>query len=75
MLLDISSVLLYTIIALLFAWLVVLIVTVVTLSRRRDMATAIKIFWAAVIFFAPLIGLILYFVFGFRKMDRNSRRY
>lgn len=75
MLLDISSVLLYTILALVLAWLIILIIAIVTISKRRDMAVAVKIFWAAVIFFAPVVGLVLYFVFGFPTKDRNIRRY
>lgn len=73
--LNISSVLLYTVISLAFAWFIILIIAIVTISRRRDMAVPVKIFWAAVIFFAPVVGLILYFVFGFRKSDRDIRRY
>ncbi|TKK67747.1 hypothetical protein FC093_13435 [Ilyomonas limi] len=75
MLIDISSVLLNIIVAIALLWLVVLFIAIVTLSRRRDMATPVKIFWAAIIFFAPVAGLILYFVFGFRKKDHRIKRY
>jgi hypothetical protein len=75
MLISISSVLLNIIVAIAFIWLVVLIIAVITLSRRRDMATPVKIFWAAIIFFAPVAGLILYLVFGFRKKDHRIKRY
>jgi len=75
MLISISAVLLYIIVGLALVWLIVLIIAIVTLSRRQDMATPVKIFWAAVIFFAPVAGLILYFVFGFRKKDHRIKRY
>jgi hypothetical protein len=75
MLIDISSVLLNIIVAIALVWLVVLIIAIVTLSRRRDMATPVKIFWAAIIFFAPVAGLILYLVFGFRRKNHHIKRY
>ena len=56
-------------------WLVALIAAIVTLSKRHDVPVPVKVFWAAVIFFAPLVGLILYLAFSFKKNDRTIRRY
>jgi hypothetical protein len=52
------------------AWLIVLVVVLITLYKRRDMELPVKIFWGLVIFFAPLIGLILYLIFGAGKRKR-----
>ena len=75
MLIALLDVFMTSILVALLVWLLVLIVALVTLSRRQDIATPVKIFWAAVIFFAPLIGLILYFVFGFKRKNNNIKRY
>ena len=75
MLIALLDVFMTSILVALLVWLLVLIIALVTLSRRQDIATPVKIFWAAVIFFAPLIGLILYFVFGFKRKSNNIKRY
>jgi hypothetical protein len=48
-------------------WLTVLIIALLTLSRRRDLLLPVKLFWAVVIFFAPLLGLLFYLVFGLKR--------
>jgi hypothetical protein len=48
-------------------WFVVLIISLFTLSRRRDITIPVKIFWSAVIFFAPVAGLIFYLIYGYGK--------
>jgi hypothetical protein len=48
-------------------WFVILIISLFTLSRRRDISIPVKIFWSAVIFFAPVAGLIFYLIYGYRK--------
>ncbi len=45
-------------------WLVVLVISLLTLSRRKDMLMVVKVFWALVIFFAPVIGVVFYIIFG-----------
>jgi len=54
-------------------WLLVLIISLLTLSRRKDMFFMIKVFWAIVIFFAPVIGLVFYIIFGSKTTNRNFK--
>lgn len=63
---------------LLGVWIIVLIIAVVSIIRRKDMELPVKIFWGLVVFFAPVLGLILYLVFGSRTKTRTRapmRRY
>lgn len=53
-------------------WLVILIIALFTLSRRKDMFFPIKIFWALVMFFAPVLGVIFYIVFGSKTANRQD---
>lgn len=55
-------------------WLLILIVALFTLSRRKDMFTFIKIFWALVIFFAPVLGLIFYIMFSSKTSNRPNKQ-
>jgi len=48
-------------------WFIVLVISVFTLSRRRDISIPAKIFWSAIIFLAPVVGLIFYLIYGYRK--------
>jgi len=54
-------------------WLVILIIALFTLSRRKDMLFPIKIFWALVMFFAPVLGVIFYIVFGSKTSNRQDK--
>jgi Phospholipase_D-nuclease N-terminal len=54
-------------------WLIVFIVCLLSVSRRRDISLPEKIFWGAIIFFAPVLGLIFYLVFGFKKMRTTKK--
>ena len=59
--------------AIIIVWFIIFVVCLVTLSRRKDLLLPEKIFWAVVIFFAPVIGLIFYLVFGSKRKRINSR--
>jgi len=59
--------------AIIIVWFIIFVVCLVTLSRRKDLSLPEKIFWAVVIFFAPVIGLIFYLVFGSKRKRINSR--
>jgi hypothetical protein len=48
-------------------WAVVLIISLVTLSRRRDIFMPVKIFWSVVIVIAPFAGLLVYLIYGPKK--------
>jgi len=61
------SIIVNTFLILVVIWFVVLIISLFTLSRGRDIAIPAKIFWSAIIFFAPVIGLIFYLIYGYRK--------
>jgi len=70
MLLD--SVLMKALFVIIVIWFIIFIVCLVTLSRRKDISIPEKIFWSVIIFFAPVIGLIFYMVFGFKKRRTNN---
>lgn len=67
-----TSTLLNIFIALFLLWLVVLIISIYTLFRRRDILLPVKAFWAAVLFLAPVVGLIFYLIYGVRKNTRSD---
>ncbi|EHQ28172.1 PLDc N-terminal domain-containing protein [Mucilaginibacter paludis] len=64
---SLSSVLINTTLIILLIWLIVLVFSLVSLSRRRDIFTPVKVFWAAIILFAPVAGLVVYLVYGPKK--------
>jgi len=70
MLLD--SVLMNALFVVIIIWFIIFVVCLVLLSRRKDITIPEKIFWAIVIFFAPVVGLIFYLVFGFNKRRRTN---
>lgn len=70
MLLDFFSILVSGYLVLVIIWLVTLLIVLVTLFRRRDILLPVKLFWAVVIFVAPLIGLIFYLIFGLPKRKK-----
>jgi uncharacterized membrane protein YhaH (DUF805 family) len=67
-----TSTLLNIFVILFLIWLVVLIIAIYTLFRRRDILLPIKAFWAAVLFFAPVVGLIFYLIYGAKRNHRND---
>jgi len=70
MLLDFFSTLISGYLALVIIWLVTLLIVLVTLFKRRDILLPVKLFWAVIIFVAPLIGLIFYLIFGLPKRKK-----
>jgi hypothetical protein len=42
----------------------------VTLFKRKETVLPVKIFWAAIIFIAPVIGLIFYLIYGLPKRKK-----
>jgi hypothetical protein len=53
--------------ALLAIWLIVLVISLLSLWKSRDMLLPFRLFWMAVILFAPVVGLIFYLLFGIKK--------
>jgi hypothetical protein len=51
-------------------WLLTIIIVFVTLFKRKDIPMPVKIFWAIIIFIAPVIGLIVYLIFGIQKRKK-----
>jgi hypothetical protein len=70
MLLDFFSALLSGYLILVGLWLITVIIVLVTLFKRKDIARTLKIFWAAIIFIAPVIGLIFYLLIGLPKRKK-----
>jgi hypothetical protein len=57
----------YLLFGLVALWLVVLILVLLSLWRRRDMILPKRLLWIAIIFFAPVVGLIFYLVAGAQR--------
>lgn len=70
MLLDFFTALLKGYLALVIIWVVTIIIVLVTLFRRKDILLPVKIFWAVIIFIAPVLGLIFYLVLGLPKRKK-----
>jgi hypothetical protein len=70
MLLDFFSALVSGYLILVGLWLITLIIVLVTLFKRQDIVLPTKIIWAAVIFVAPVIGLIFYLLLGLPKRKK-----
>jgi hypothetical protein len=70
MLLDFFSALLSGYLILAGIWLITIIIVLVTLFKRKDTVLPVKIFWAAIIFIAPVIGLIFYLIYGLPKRKK-----
>jgi hypothetical protein len=49
-------------------WLVVLVAVFVHIFRRREMSLITKIFWIIVILSFPVLGLIIYLLFGRKRV-------
>jgi len=62
-----SSVVFNIFIIVLLVWVVVLAVVLISLSRRKDILMPVRLFWSAVIVFAPFAGLLVYFIYGPKK--------
>jgi hypothetical protein len=70
MLLDFFTALLKGYLALVIIWVVTIIIVLVTLFRRKDILLPVKIFWAVIIFIAPVLGLLFYLVLGLPKRKK-----
>ena len=70
MLLDFFSALASGYLILVGLWLITIIIVLVTLFKRKDILLPVKIFWAVVIFIAPVIGLVLYLIKGLPKRKK-----
>lgn len=70
MLLDFFSALVSGYLILVGLWLITIIIVLVTLFKRKDTVLPVKIFWTAIIFIAPVIGLIFYLVLGLPKRKK-----
>ena len=68
--LDFFSALVGGYLILLSLWLLTIIIVFVTLFKRKDIPMPVKIFWAIIIFVAPVIGLIVYLIFGLQKRKK-----
>ena len=51
-------------------WLLTIIIVFVTLFKRKNILMPVKIFWAIIIFVAPVIGLIVYLIVGLQKRKK-----
>ncbi|HVK96656.1 MAG TPA: PLDc N-terminal domain-containing protein [Flavisolibacter sp.] len=51
-------------------WLVLLFATFRGIAKRNDLTTITKVIWVLIIFMAPVLGLITYFIFG-KKVERR----
>lgn len=56
-------------------WFIALIVAIITLIKRRNITKIEKVFWAAIIFFAPVVGLLFYLLVSFRKKTNNDLKH
>lgn len=65
--LDFFSALVSGYLILVTLWLLTIIIVFVTLFKREDIPMSVKIFWAIIIFVAPVIGLIVYLIVGLQK--------
>ena len=68
--LDFFSALISGYLILVGLWLLTIIIVFVTLFKRNDIPMPVKIFWALIIFVAPVIGLILYLIVGLQKRKK-----
>jgi len=70
MLADIFYNILKGYLALVIIWAVTLVTVLIILLKRKDVSMPEKIFWAVIIFIAPVIGLIFYLIFGLRGRQK-----
>ncbi|HUS02021.1 MAG TPA: PLDc N-terminal domain-containing protein [Chitinophagaceae bacterium] len=70
MLLDFFSALVSGYLILVGMWLLTLIIVLITLFKRKDIMLPVKIFWAVIIFIAPVIGLVFYLIKGLPKQKK-----
>jgi len=62
----------WVLLAIVGIWFIVLVISLVTLWNRRDIILPKRIFWMAVILFAPVVGLILYLFVGAKKRPATA---
>lgn len=66
MFLDFISDVIKGYLAVVVIWFITLIIVMITLFKRADIPFAKKIFWGLLIFIAPVLGLILYLIYGLK---------
>jgi hypothetical protein len=57
----------WIIVAVVFIWLIILIVTIASLFKRTDIALPMKVIWLLLILMFPVLGLIVYIIIGRKK--------
>jgi len=70
MLLDLISSILSGYLILAAIWFITLVIVLVRLFNRKDTPLPEKILWGAIIFIAPVLGLVLYLVIGLPKRKK-----
>jgi hypothetical protein len=65
----------WVIVGAVFLWLIILIVSIASLFKRKDMAMPMRIIWLIVILMFPVVGLIVYLVIGGRSRNRDAAKY
>ena len=70
MMLDFFSALLSGYLIIIAIWIITIIIVLITLFKRNDILFPVKIFWGAIIFIAPLLGLIIYLIAGLPKRKK-----
>lgn len=70
MILDFLTDLVKSYLAVVIIWFVTLIIVIITLTKRTDILTPVKIFWGFIIFIAPVLGLIIYLVYGLKRKKK-----
>lgn len=51
-------------------WLITLIIVFVTIFKRNDITSPVKLLWAFVILLFPVLGLIAYLIVGLPKRKK-----
>jgi hypothetical protein len=57
----------WIIVAVIFIWLIILIVSIASLFKRTDIALPMKVIWLLLILMFPVLGLIVYLIIGRKK--------
>lgn len=65
---DTSTSIFWVIAVLGLLWLFVLVIAFVNIARRKDLPLVGKLLWIFVILSFPILGLLLYFILGRRRV-------
>lgn len=63
---DLSNVVIIYLL-LVLVWLIVAVFLLISILKRKDMKTPMKIFWCVVIVMAPIVGLVIYLVYNYNR--------